>query len=126
VPFVLRHTVGPDDTAIAVGSGDVPVLGTPRLLALAEAAAVVALVGELVQGQTSVGTRATVEHLAATPIGRTIEVAAQIVHRDGRLRRFEIVASEVSDTGDTGRVVGRVDVTRVIVDRERFLEQASR
>lgn len=124
--FVLRHTVVADDTAIAVGSGDVPVLGTPRLLALAEAAAVAAISDEVGDAQTSVGTRANVEHLVATPIGRAIEVAAQLVHRDGRLLRFEIIVSEVTDAGEPGRVVGRVELTRVIVDRERFLDQVTR
>jgi fluoroacetyl-CoA thioesterase len=122
---VLRHTVTGDDTAIAVGSGDVPVLGTPRLLALAEAVCVSELAPELAEGQTSVGTRAQVEHLAATPVGGSVEFTAQIVHRDGRLRRFDVVASEVLADGRPGRVVGRVDLTRVIVDRERFIAQAT-
>jgi fluoroacetyl-CoA thioesterase len=122
---VLRHTVTADDTAISVGSGDVPVLGTPRLLALAEAVCVAELAPELAAGQTSVGTRANVEHLAATPVGGSVEFTAQIVHRDGRLRRFDVVASEVLDDGSPGRIVGRVDLTRVIVERDRFIAQAA-
>lgn len=122
---VLRHTVTADDTAISVGSGDVPVLGTPRLLGLAEAVCVAELAPELAAGQTSVGTRANVEHLAATPVGGSVEFTAQIVHRDGRLRRFDVVASEVLDDGSPGRIVGRVDLTRVIVERDRFIAQAA-
>lgn len=121
----MRHVVGADDTAIAVGSGDVPVLGTPRLLALAEAATVALMAGELGPDQTSVGTRATIEHSAASPIGVTLDVEAAVVHRDGRLVRFDVAICEVAADGSVGRLVGRVEVTRVIVDRERFLAQVS-
>lgn len=116
----LVHTVTPDDTAWAVGSGDVDVLATPRLLALAEAATVAALAqAPLRETQTSVGTRVEVEHLRPTPVGETVTVAAELVHVDGRLVRFEVVV-----TDDADRVVGRVVVTRVVVDRAEFLARA--
>ena len=116
----LVHTVTPDDTAWALGSGDVDVLATPRLLGLAEAATVAALAQEkLPAGQTSVGTRMEVEHLRATAVGETVTVAAQLVHVDGRLLRFEVAV-----TDDADRLVGRVVVTRVLVDRERFEHRA--
>lgn len=57
----VRLVVGDSDTAIALGSGDVPVLGTPRIVALMEQAAVAALAGTLDEGVTSVGTRITVD-----------------------------------------------------------------
>ena len=63
-------TVGPADLASALGSGDVAVLGTPRLVALAEAATVAALAGVLDPGRTSVGTRVDLRHLAPTVEGR--------------------------------------------------------
>src|SRR6266540_1328930 len=112
----LTVTVGEEDTALAIGSGDVPVLATPRLVAVAEAATVAALVGELDQGQTSVGTRVQLEHLIASPIGEQVSVRAELVHVDGRLLRF-VVAAESAD----GRLVGHGELTRVVVDRERFL-----
>lgn len=116
----LAHTVTPEDTALAVGSGDVPVLATPKLLALAEAATVAALAeAPLPPGQTSVGTRVSVEHLLPTPVGETVAVAATLVHADGRLVRFDVVV-----TDDADRVVGRAEVTRVIVDRARFAARA--
>jgi len=118
----LVHTVTPDDTAWAVGSGDVDVLATPRLLALAEAATLAALAqAPLPDGQTSVGTRAEVEHLRPTPVGETVTVAAELVHADGRLLRFEVVV-----TDDADRVVARVVVTRVVVDRDAFMARAAR
>jgi fluoroacetyl-CoA thioesterase len=65
----VRIVVADTDTAIAIGSGDVPVLGTPRLLALAEVAAIGP---RLESGLTSVGTSAVVEHKRPSPIGAQI------------------------------------------------------
>lgn len=116
VRAVVEHRVGDGDTAVALGSGDVPVLGTPRLVALAEAATVAALAGRLAEGQTSVGTRVELEHLAATPVGGTVRVQAELTGVDGRQLRFAVRAT---DSG--GREVGRGSVSRAVVDRERFL-----
>jgi hypothetical protein len=73
---VLRFTVTDDDTAAALGSGSLPVLATPRLLAWFEAATCAALEPSLPAGSTSVGTRVVVEHLAASPVGQELEVSA--------------------------------------------------
>ena len=107
---------GPRDTAAALGSGDVPVLGTPRLLALAEAATVQALDGALMPGQTSVGTSVRLEHTAASPVGMRVTVTAQLTGVDGRRVTFSI---EAVDAG--GTVVGLGTVERVVVDRATFL-----
>ena len=118
----LVHVVSGDDTASAVGSGDVPMLATPRLLALAEAACIAAL-GDagLPPESTTVGTRVELEHLLALPVGETVRVAARLDHVDGRLLRFEVVAT---DDGD--QLVARAVITRVLVDRQRFLARAGR
>jgi fluoroacetyl-CoA thioesterase len=107
--------VGDADTAIALGSGDVPALGTPRIVALFEAAAVDALAASLVEGATSVGTRIAVDHLAPSFIGAAVDATAEIVTVDGRVVSFVLVAR------DGGGVVANGDHTRVVVDRERFL-----
>ncbi|MFD0801044.1 thioesterase family protein, partial [Streptomonospora algeriensis] len=60
--------VGPQDTALALGSGDAEVLGTPRVLALAEEATVAATAGELDEGATTVGTEVALSHLAASAV----------------------------------------------------------
>ncbi|WP_436773569.1 thioesterase family protein [Yinghuangia sp. YIM S09857] len=112
----LTHTVTEADTAAAVGSGDLAVLGTPRLLALAEGATVRALADLLGPDRTSVGTRVTLEHLLPTPVGGTVTVRAEVVYADGRLVRFSVAAED-----SARRLVGQGEVTRVIVDRERFL-----
>ena len=113
----LEFTVVDDDTAAAVGSGDLAVLGTPRLLAWCEAATVAAVADSLDRNQTTVGTRVALEHLAASPVGQRVEVTAAVVYVDGRLVRFQVAATHVED----GRLVGTGEVTRVVVDRERFL-----
>jgi fluoroacetyl-CoA thioesterase len=110
-------TVGPNDTAQAFGSGDVPVLATPRIVALVEEATVVAVAAHLGDGQTTVGTRVELDHLAATPIGRTVQAAARLVEVDGRRLVFEV---EVLD-GTAVAARGRVE--RVAVDRARFLDR---
>lgn len=115
---VVVHTVTALDTATAVGSGDVPVLGTPRLLALAEAATVAALRGRLPDGRTSVGTRVELDHLAATAVGGTVTVRAELTAVHGRALRFTVVATDDADT-----VVGRATVVRAVIDRERFLSR---
>lgn len=107
-------TVGHGDTALAVRSGDVAVLATPRVLALAEQAAVAALGGGLPEGSTSVGTWAEVAHLAPTPVGGTVVADARLVATEGRTLTFEIAVTE----GE--RVVARVAHRRAVVDRARF------
>jgi predicted thioesterase len=117
----VTHTVADGDTARALGSGDLPVLGTPRLLAWAEEATCAALAASLPGGRTSVGTRVQLEHVGASPVGAEVRVTATVVYSDGRLVRFEVVAEHVGDE----KVVGHGEVTRVVVDRERFLSRLS-
>lgn len=112
----VTHTVGPEHTARAVGSGDLDVLGTPILLAWCEAATCAAL--PLEADQTSVGTRVEIEHLAASPVGATVTATADVIARDGRLVTFRVEAVD-----DAGALVGSGEVRRVIVDRDRFLSR---
>ncbi len=145
----LEYVVTDADTAIAVGSGSLPVLGTPRLIAWMEAATVVvadAVAGEgapvggterpsagvgvstsegtSASAQTSVGTRVDVEHLAASPVGAHVEVTAALTHRDGRLLRFAVAAHH--DVGDGPVLIGRGEITRVVVQVDRFLARLPR
>lgn len=113
----LSFTVTVDDTAIAVGSGSLPVLGTPRLLAWCEAATCAAVEPTLEEASTSVGTRVSLEHLVASPVGAEVEVTASSSHVDGRLVRFTVSARS------GGKLVGSGEITRVVVDAERFLSR---
>ncbi|MEV4251870.1 hotdog domain-containing protein [Spirillospora sp. NPDC049652] len=112
----IRLEVAPGDTADAVGSGDVPVLATPRLVAMFEAATVRALEGRLRAGETSVGTRVEVDHLAASPVGARVVVAAETAGIDGRRVVFDVRA-----TAEDGTLLASGRVHRAVVDRGRFL-----
>jgi predicted thioesterase len=114
------HTVAEEDTAAALGSGDVPVLATPRALALAERATVAALAGALDPGATSVGTRVELDHLAASPVGAVVRVTAELERVEGRRLEFAV------ELLDGERPAARGRVTRVLVDRDAFLEATAR
>jgi len=125
----LRVVVSEADTAIAAGSGDVPVLATPRLLALAEAASVAAIEPQLGAEMTSVGTAASLEHRRASPVGAEIVVEAELTEVAGRRLVFSFIVrhSPPGNGGDGGPdadedlVVGAGTLERVVVDREKFL-----
>jgi len=110
----LTFTVTEDDTARAMRSGTLAVLGTPRLLAWCEAATCEAIAPALGAGATSVGTRVELEHLAASPVGQEIEVSASSSYVDGRLHRFTVAARHLP----AGKVVAAGEITRVVVDAE--------
>jgi predicted thioesterase len=110
-------TVTDSDTAAALGSGSLEVLGTPRMLAWCEAATCAAVDPDLPEGRTSVGTRVQLEHVGASAVGAVVRVTATVAYVDGRLVRFEVAAEQDPD----GRLVAHGEVTRVVVDRERFL-----
>lgn len=126
----VTHTVEDGDTAIALGSGDLPVLGTPRLLAWCEEATCAALALDSTASNStassstasksgtasSVGTRVDIEHLAASAIGAVVTATATIIHTDGRLLRFQVAAHDGS-----GQLIGTGEIRRVVVDRERFM-----
>lgn len=121
----LTFTVTDDDTAIAVGSGSLPVLGTPRLLAWCEAATCAAIEPDLPEGSTSVGTRVSLEHLAASPVGAEVEVTASTTYVDGRLHRFTVSARHAAGDRGDGKAVGSGEVTRVVVDAARFMDRVT-
>jgi predicted thioesterase len=114
----LEHLVGDEDTAIALHSGSVPVLGTPRIVALFEEASCLALDGILTPGETSVGLRVEVTHLAPTKVGSTVRVDATLDRCEGRRLVFTVSAS------DGAGLIAAGKVTRVVVDTETFLDKA--
>jgi predicted thioesterase len=123
----VRIVVADTDTAMAMGSGDVPVLGTPRLLALAEAAAVAAIGPSLGSGLTSVGTSAVVEHKRPSPVGAEVVIEAELTEVDGRRLVFRFIARHTRLAGspdDEDAVVGAGTLERVLVDRDRFVSGA--
>jgi predicted thioesterase len=115
----VELTVKEGDTAEALRSGDVPMLATPRVVALAEEASVAALAGHLDPKATTVGQRVQLDHLLPSPVGRSVRAEAKLESVEGRRLVFT-----VSVNCDRGLVaVGKV--TRVIVNRDRFIEKAN-
>lgn len=110
----IATVVTESDTARALGSGDVDVLGTPRVLALAEAATVRAAAASLSPGQTSVGSHVELDHLAPSAVGASVRIEAILADRSGRRLTFDVRVTQ----GD--RTVATARITRAIVDRDRF------
>jgi predicted thioesterase len=107
------------DTAIALHSGDVPVLGTPRLIALCEEASILAIEGQVPEGHTTVGMRVQLDHLAPTGVGCRVSAEARLDKIEGRRLTFSVSASD-----DRG-LVAAGKVTRVVVDVEKFMDKSS-
>ena len=105
------------DTARALGSGSVDVLGTPRLLALCEQATCSALEGRLPEGSSSVGMRVQIDHLQPTPVGVEVTAEAVLDRVEGRRVVFTVSAT------DPGGLVAAGRVTRALVDLERFMSR---
>jgi fluoroacetyl-CoA thioesterase len=111
----VEHAVTDADTARALGSGDVDVLGTPKVVALCEAAAVKAVGPD----ETTVGVRIDIEHLSPTAIGQRVVARARLQAKEGRMLTFDVEAS------DPAGVIARGTHVRVAVDRERFMQSAN-
>lgn len=111
--------VSEDDTALALHTGDVPVLATPRVVRLAEEATVLAIEGTLDDATTSVGYRVQLDHLAPTPVGGKVRAEATLEAIEGRRLTFRVSVSDGHGLVAAGRI------TRVIVERERFMEKAT-
>jgi predicted thioesterase len=127
----VHVVVAESDTATALGSGDVPVLGTPRLLALAEAATVAAVAPQLARGETTVGTSVAMEHRRASPVGSSLVIEAELTEVDGQRLVFSFIARRADSSapaeapGADEDVVGAGTIERVVVARERFLARAA-
>lgn len=103
------------DTARSLGSGSVDVLGTPRLLALCEQAACTAVDRYLADSVTTVGMRVRVDHLQPTAVGCKVSAEALLSKIEGRRLTFTVSAS------DERGLVAAGKVTRVLIERERFM-----
>jgi fluoroacetyl-CoA thioesterase len=118
----VELTVGEEDTAQHFRSGDVPVLATPRLIAMCEEAACRATDGHLTSTQSSVATRVQFDHLAPVGIGKVVLAEATLVKVEGRRLIFTVSAARLERDG--GGLIGAGRVTRVLVDEATFLAKA--
>ncbi|HET9600591.1 MAG TPA: hotdog domain-containing protein [Acidimicrobiales bacterium] len=112
----ITLTVREGDTAIALCSGQVPVLATPRVVALCEEATVAAVDGTLPGGQTTVGMRIQLDHLQPNAVGSTVAAEAVLDKVEGRRLHFTV------SVRDHRGLVACGKVTRVVVDTDRFLD----
>lgn len=108
-------TVTAENTAAAMGSGDLPVFATPAMVALMEHAAMEAVAGELPAGSTTVGSEMNASHLKPSKLGAEITATAVLTAVEGRKLTFNVGAR------DEGGVIGEGIHIRYIVDRERFM-----
>ena len=104
-------------TAVRMGSGDMPVLATPAMMALMENAAMLAVADELPEGSTTVGGHIASSHLRPSKIGDVVRAIAEVTKVDGRKIEFNVSAY----SGDV--LLGEGTHLRFIVDRERFMSK---
>jgi predicted thioesterase len=109
--------VGEGDTALALGSGNVPVLGTPRVIALCEEATLRVVEGHIADTQTTVGIRVQLDHVHPSSIGDKVRAEATLEKIEGRRLTFTVSVNDARSLLAVGKV------TRVIVDIDRFLDK---
>lgn len=114
----VELTVTDADTALAMHSGEVAVLSTPRIVALCEEASMQAVSGRLAQGETTVGHTVQLDHVAPTRVGTAVRAEATLKKVEGRRLTFAVAVS------DTRGLVAAGKITRVIVATDRFMEKA--
>ena len=108
-------TVGTDDTAVALGSGSVSVLATPRVIAWMEACCADLVADRLDDGATTVGPEVAIRHVAPSPVGASVRVVARLDETHGRRRVFCVSAIDEQD-----RVLAEGTMTRAIVRAAGF------
>ncbi|MDR1846818.1 MAG: thioesterase family protein [Bacteroidales bacterium] len=113
-----RETVVKEsNTAIASGSGLLPVFATPAMIALMEETAHQSIAKHLPSGFTSVGTKVSINHIKATPLGIKVICHSKLVKVDGRRLCFEVKAC------DEAGLIGNGTHERFIVEAERFMNK---
>ena len=120
ISYTSTLVVKETDTAKAIGSGTLPVLATPRVAALMENAAMLAVAPRLSPGETTVGGEISFKHLAPSALGARISATALLTHAEGRKLIFRISARD----GET--LIADGTHTRFIVQEERFMAKVSR
>ena len=109
--------VKPENLAVAMGSGDLPVLATPAMVAFMGNAALSAVEDQLPEGNTTVGAMIQTTHLKPTALGDTVLVTATLLEVEGRKLTFSVVAS------DSQGKIGEGTHIRYVVDRNKFMEK---
>ena len=111
----VEDVVTERNTAICAGSGTLPVFATPFMCALMEKAAWMAIAPGLEEGDSSVGTRLSISHQSATPVGLKVWAESEVTAVDGKRIEFTVTA------GDEKGLIGSGTHERFIVTDQRFL-----
>jgi predicted thioesterase len=106
-------------TAMAFGSGGLPVFSTPAMIAFMEFTSLSAVESLLPEGWSTVGTELDVKHLSATPVGMEVRCEAELLEIDGRRLCFKV------DAFDTAGKIGEGTHCRFIVENQRFMQKVS-
>ena len=114
-----RTRVSPENTAAAVGSGALPVFGTPYMVALMEKAAMESVQPYLEPGKGTVGTRLDISHDAATPLGMEVRAVSTLTAVEGRRLSFRVEAFD--ETGP----IGSGTHERFVIDEQRFMDKCA-
>ena len=115
--YTKTFTVNENITAKMMGSGDMPVLATPAMVAMMENTAMNAVAELLDDGETTVGSIINTTHVRPSAIGAEITVTATLVAVDGRKLTFDVMAK------DGENMIGEGEHVRFVVDKERFLKK---
>lgn len=115
--YTSKTIVKQDNTALALGSGDMEVLATPAMVTLMENAAMKAVAPALPEGSTTVGAMMNTTHVKPSPLGAEVSATAVLTEADGRKLTFTVKASDVNG------IIGEGTHIRYVVDRERFLSK---
>ena len=114
--YVSETVVGEENTAVTMGSGDLPVFATPAMVALMENAAMNVVAACLPDGQTTVGEHISVFHMAPTKMGESVRAEAELMVVEGRKLTFGVRAFQ----GE--KLIGEGTHDRFVVDKERFMK----
>lgn len=106
-----------DDSASHVGSGSLRLLATPRMIAYIEQTARLFVDGMLPEGYTSVGIRIDLRHLAATPVGGTLEILCEVIDVDNSKVDFHV------QVHDNSELVGEGTHQRAVIEIDRFMRR---
>ena len=118
--FRVEDVVVQENTAVSAGSGTLPVFATPFMCALMEKAAWMAIAPALEEGDSSVGTKLSISHLSASPVGLKVWAESEVTAVDGKRIEFKVTA------GDEKGLIGEGTHERFIVTNDRFLAKAAR
>lgn len=117
--YEINITVTEADTAMALGSGTLDVLATPKMVALMEHCAYKAIESYLEAGQGSVGTYLDIKHLSATPLGMKVWARAEVTQLDGRRVVFNVTAWDEKGS------IGEGKHERFIINNEKFVAKTN-